>query len=131
MKRWRVQIGVSAMGLVGEERFLSVQDGLCANHHAELKQKERADVAGILFQYAQDFQTAQGINYSLRSLYWLIGQKPRLLSSRHGPRLHQQLASAHTARHRRRAKVWHHLHPRSARARPNPETVMTRTEFCR
>ena len=50
------------------------QSGLCANHHAELKQKERADVAGILFRDSQDFQTAQGINYSLRSLYWLVGK---------------------------------------------------------
>src|SRR5258708_19004600 len=42
------------------------QSGLCANHHADLKQNERADVANILFRDAQDFQTAQGINHSLR-----------------------------------------------------------------
>jgi hypothetical protein len=50
------------------------QSGLCANHHADQKQNERADLADILFRDAQDFQTAQGINYSLRSLYWLAGK---------------------------------------------------------
>ena len=50
------------------------QSGLCANHHADQKQNERADVADALFRDAQDFQTAQGINYSLRSLYWLVGK---------------------------------------------------------
>jgi len=50
------------------------QSGLCANHHADLKQNERADVANILFRDAQDFQTAQGINQSLRCLYWLVGK---------------------------------------------------------
>ncbi len=57
------------------------QSGLCANHHADLKQNERADVANILFRDAQDFQTAQGINYSLRCLYWLVG-KNRISSRR-------------------------------------------------
>ena len=57
------------------------QSGLCANHHADLKQNERADVADILFRDAQDFQTAQGINYALRSLYWLVG-KNRISSRR-------------------------------------------------
>ncbi len=57
------------------------QSGLCANHHAEQKQKERADVADVLFRDAQDFQTAQGINYSLRCLYWLVG-KNRISSRR-------------------------------------------------
>jgi len=50
------------------------QSGLCATHHADLKQNERADVADILFRDAQDFQTAQGINQSLRCLYWLVGK---------------------------------------------------------
>ena len=50
------------------------QSGLCANHHAEQKQNERADVADILFRDAQDFQTAKGINQSLRCLYWLVGK---------------------------------------------------------
>ena len=50
------------------------QSGLCANHHADLKQNERADVAGILFRDAQEVQTAQGINYSLRCLYWLAAK---------------------------------------------------------
>jgi hypothetical protein len=54
---------------------------LCPQHHAELKQKERADVADILFRDAQDFQTAQGINYSLRCLYWFVG-KNRISSRR-------------------------------------------------
>jgi hypothetical protein len=57
------------------------QSGLCANHHADLKQNERADVAGILFRDAQDFQTAQGINHSLRCLYWLAA-KNRISSRR-------------------------------------------------
>src|SRR5713226_6076198 len=30
--------------------------------------------ADILFRDAQDFPTAQGINYSLRSPYWLVGK---------------------------------------------------------
>jgi hypothetical protein len=47
---------------------------LCPQHHAQQKEKEKANVAEILFRDCQDFQTAQGINYSLRSLYWLIGQ---------------------------------------------------------
>jgi hypothetical protein len=50
------------------------QSGLCANHHAEQKQNERSDVADILFRDAQDFQTAQGINQSLRCLYWLAAK---------------------------------------------------------
>jgi hypothetical protein len=50
------------------------QSGLCANHHAEQKQNERSDVADILFRDAQDFQTAQGINQSLRCLYWLVAK---------------------------------------------------------
>jgi hypothetical protein len=50
------------------------QSGLCANHHAEQRQNERADVADILFRDAQDFQTAKGINQSLRCLYWLVGK---------------------------------------------------------
>jgi hypothetical protein len=71
----------SASGRQCRLAISDAQSGLCANHHAELKQKERADVAGILFQYAQDFQTAQGINHSLRSLYWLVG-KNRISSRR-------------------------------------------------
>jgi hypothetical protein len=42
--------------------------------HAEQKQNERADVADILFRDAQDFQTAKGINLSLRCLYWLVAK---------------------------------------------------------
>src|SRR5258708_13117571 len=57
------------------------QSALCANHHADLKQNERADVADILFRDSQDFQTAKGINLSLRSLHWLVG-KNRISSRR-------------------------------------------------
>ncbi len=48
---------------------------------ADLKQNERADVADILFRDSQDFQTAKGINLSLRSLHWLVG-KNRISSRR-------------------------------------------------
>jgi hypothetical protein len=72
---------------------------------------ERADVANILFRDAQDFQTAQGINHSLRCLYWLCRQEPHLFSSCQGPRLCQWLASAHTACHGRREACWNHLRP--------------------
>jgi hypothetical protein len=64
----------SASGRQCRLAIFDPQSGLCANHHADQKQNERADVADILFRDAQDFQTAQGINYSLRSLYWLVGQ---------------------------------------------------------
>jgi hypothetical protein len=50
------------------------QSGLCANHHAEQKQNERADLADVLFRDAQDFQTAKSINLSLRCLYWLVAK---------------------------------------------------------
>jgi hypothetical protein len=61
----------SASGRQCRLSIFDPQSGLCANHHADLKQNERADVANILFRDAQDFQTAQDINYSLRCLYWL------------------------------------------------------------
>src|SRR6267143_805898 len=35
------------------------------------------------------------------------------------PRLHQQLVAAHAARHRRRARGWHHVSPIFVGARPN------------
>jgi hypothetical protein len=47
---------------------------LCPQHRAEQKQKEAADFSDILFRDSQDFQTAQGINHSLRHLYWLTAQ---------------------------------------------------------
>ncbi len=50
------------------------QSSLCAQHHAQQKQKESADFSDILFRDSQDFQTAQGINHSLRHLYWLTAQ---------------------------------------------------------
>lgn len=50
------------------------QSGLCPHHYAEQKEKERADVSDILFKFSQGFQTAQGINHSLRNLYWLAAQ---------------------------------------------------------
>ncbi len=71
----------SASGRQCRLAIFDPQSGLCANHHADLKQNERADVADILFRDAQDFQTAQGINYALRSLHWLVG-KNRISSRR-------------------------------------------------
>jgi hypothetical protein len=47
---------------------------LCPQHQAQQKHKESADYADILFRDSQDFQTAQGINHSLRHLYWLTAQ---------------------------------------------------------
>jgi hypothetical protein len=47
---------------------------LCLQHDAEQKQKEAADVSETLFKDFQGFQTAQGINHTLRSLYWLVAQ---------------------------------------------------------
>ena len=47
---------------------------LCPQHHAAQKQMEAADYSEPLFENPQDFQTAQGINNSLRSLYWLTAQ---------------------------------------------------------
>ena len=46
----------------------------CPQHQAQQKQKESADFSDILFRDSQDFQTAQGINHSLRHLYWLTAQ---------------------------------------------------------
>jgi hypothetical protein len=71
----------SASGRQCRLTIFDPQSGLCANHHADLKQNERADLADILFRDAQDFQTAQGINYALRSLHWLVG-KNRISSRR-------------------------------------------------
>ena len=47
---------------------------LCPQHQAQQKQKESADFSDILFRDSHDFQTAQGINHSLRHLYWLTAQ---------------------------------------------------------
>ena len=47
---------------------------LCPQHHAQQKQKESENFSDILFRDSQDFQTAQGINHSLRHLYWLAAQ---------------------------------------------------------
>jgi hypothetical protein len=61
----------------GRQCRLLVSDahsGLCPQHHAEQKKKERADVSDILLKVSQGFQTAQGINHSLRSLYVLAAQ---------------------------------------------------------
>ncbi len=71
----------SASGRQCRLAIFDPQSGLCANHHADLKQNERADLADILFRDAQDFQTAQGINHSLRCLYWLAA-KNRISSRR-------------------------------------------------
>jgi hypothetical protein len=50
------------------------QSGLCPHHYAEQKESERADVSEILVKFSQAFQTAQGINYSLRNLFLLTSQ---------------------------------------------------------
>ena len=104
------------------------QSGLCANHHADQKQNERSDVADVLFRDAQDFQTAKGINLSLRCLYWLVA-KNRISARRARALTHiSSLLSAHPAGHGRRASRRNHLHhPEFVRARPNPETVMTKS----
>jgi hypothetical protein len=71
-------------------------------HQAQQKQKVSADFSDILFRDSQDFQTAQGINYSLRHLYWLTAQNR--ISSRRAAvlALHRQLAPPHPAPNRRR-----------------------------
>lgn len=50
------------------------QSGLCPRHYAEQKGRENADVSTVLFKEFQGFQTAQGINFTLRDLYWLVAQ---------------------------------------------------------
>jgi hypothetical protein len=61
----------------GRQCRLFVSDahsGLCPQHRTEQKDKEQADVSGILLNLSQGFQTAQGINHSLRDLYVLAAQ---------------------------------------------------------
>jgi len=61
----------------GRQCRLLVSDAhsrLCPQHHAEQKQKESADYSDVLCNFSQGFQTAQGINNSLRNLYWLAAQ---------------------------------------------------------
>jgi hypothetical protein len=61
----------------GRQCRLPVSDAqsvLCPRHHADHIEGERADVSNLLFNPSQGFQTAQGINYSLRNLYWLVAQ---------------------------------------------------------
>jgi hypothetical protein len=50
------------------------QSGLCPRHYAQQKEKENADVSEVLLKDFQGFQTAQGINFTLRNLYWLVAQ---------------------------------------------------------
>jgi hypothetical protein len=101
----------SASGRQCRLSIFDPQSGLCANHRADLKQNERADVANILFRDARDLQTAQGIDYSLRCLYWLAGKNR--ISSRRAIALAYicQLASALTACYRRGEARWNHLRP--------------------
>jgi hypothetical protein len=61
----------------GRQCRLFVSDahsGLCPQHYTEQKQKESANVSETLFKYSQAFQTAQGINHSLRNLFLLTSQ---------------------------------------------------------
>jgi hypothetical protein len=61
----------------GRQCRLFVSDAhsdLCPQHHTEQKQKESADVSEILVKFSQAFQTAQGINHSLRNLFVLTSQ---------------------------------------------------------
>jgi hypothetical protein len=47
---------------------------LCLRHHAAQQEEEIAEDADLLFNTSQAFQTAQGINNSLRNRYWLVAQ---------------------------------------------------------
>lgn len=61
----------------GRQCRLSPSDarsGLCPQHRAEQKQVEAADHYLHLIRNFQCFQTAQGINHSLHSLYELLAQ---------------------------------------------------------
>jgi hypothetical protein len=102
------------------------QSGLCANHHADQKQNERSDVADILFRDAQDFQTAKGINLSLRCLYWLVS-KNRISARRARALTHISSLLLHTlpAMAAERAAGITYIIPNSSETRPNQETVMT------
>ena len=55
-------------------RFLAsnLGSGLCPHHHTEFMEQQNADVSAELFNESEGFQTAQGINHSLCSLYWLL-----------------------------------------------------------
>ena len=48
--------------------------GLCPQHLAAIKQEQEADYFDFLTRNFHAFQTAQGINFSLGSLYELLGQ---------------------------------------------------------
>ncbi len=61
----------------GRRCRLSVSDAhssLCRQHHAELLQEQSADHCPRLIRNFQGFQTAQGINHSLKHLYELLAQ---------------------------------------------------------
>jgi hypothetical protein len=55
-------------------RASDAHSGLCPQHQADQKQTEAADYSDVLFKDSQAFQNAQGINHSLRQLYWLTAQ---------------------------------------------------------
>jgi hypothetical protein len=52
----------------------NTHSGLCAQHHAEQQQKIAADISACLINRSENFQTAQGINYSLGNLYRLLAE---------------------------------------------------------
>lgn len=61
----------------GRRCRLSVSDPrsvFCPQHRSEQLEEEAADHYPYLSNEFQDFQTAQGINYSLRNLYQLLAQ---------------------------------------------------------
>jgi hypothetical protein len=61
----------------GRRCRLSVSDAhssLCRQHRAEQIQEQSADHHLVLLRNFEDFQTAQGINYSLKHLYELLAQ---------------------------------------------------------
>ncbi len=101
----------SASGRQCRLAIFDPQSGLCANHHADQKQNERADVADILFRDAQEPPNCSGHQLFIAQPLLARRQEPRLFSSRQGPRLNLRFASAHTARHCRREARWNHLRP--------------------
>ncbi|HYL61465.1 MAG TPA: hypothetical protein VE077_02510 [Candidatus Methylomirabilis sp.] len=48
------------------------QSGLCAHHRHIQEEKQAADLTSILLTNYQGFQTAQGVNFTLGSLYKLL-----------------------------------------------------------
>ena len=55
-------------------RVSDAHSGLCPHHHLEQKQRLAADLSVALVQQSEEFQTAQGINFSLGNLYRLLAE---------------------------------------------------------